>query len=253
MTSQDVGQWLTAHAAARHAVGDRLSFRRMCDIELRELVEHQALLAVIGKVVNDRVSILSAISCGVPDALVSEAMGGSDLADRPLVRLWLQRREPLFIDEAFALEHASASERGEIARYGLGCLAIHGVVDTSGSSGSYFSFSGVSPSRAADTVRRLELVVPHLHVALLRVWRAECAAWAHRMTPRERDLLQCLSAGMSNPEIAFKSGRSQATIRNQLHHLMGKLEVGSRLELVARAAELGLLDQGLRGGLRAGG
>lgn len=168
------------------------------------------------------------------------------------MRLWLQRREPLFVDEAFALAHASAAERGEIARHGLGCLAIHGVVDISGAMGSYFSFSGVPAGQAADTVLRLGMVVPHLHAALLQVWRAECAAWVDRITPRERDLLQYLSAGLSNPEMALKSGRSGATIRNQLHQLMGKLAVGSRLELVARAAELGLLNEGLRGAQEIG-
>ncbi len=52
--------------------------------------------------------------------------------------------------------------------------------------------------------------------------------------------------------MALKSGRSGATIRNQLHQLMGKLAVGSRLELVARAAELGLLNEGLRGAQEIG-
>ncbi len=70
MDLQDIGPWLTTHAGALHAVHDRLCFQRLCNFALRELIGHQAVLAVIGKVANNRVSILSAINCGFPDALV---------------------------------------------------------------------------------------------------------------------------------------------------------------------------------------
>ena len=246
MTITELGQWIASQLVPLHTVRDRHTFQGICEPALRDLIGHRALLAVIGKVANGQVSILTAINCGLPAELMTSASTGSSLADRLLIRHWLQTRQPLFVDAAVARAHASAFEREEIERYGLGCLAIHGVVDISGAMGSYFSFCGVPRDKAEETRDRLELVVPHLHTALLHIWRSECADWAARITPRERELLQCLAAGLSNLDVAERTGRSISTVRNQLHHLMGKFLASNRLELIAKASEVGLLNEGLR-------
>lgn len=245
MTSTDLGQWIASQLALLRTAHDRQTFHDDCGPALRDLIGQRAMLAVIGKVANGQVSILTAINCGLPAELVTSASTGSSLADRQLIRHWLQTRQPLFVDAAVAHAQASSFEREEIERYGLGCLAIHGVVDVSGAMGSYFSFCGVPHDRAQETRDRLELVVPHLHMALLQIWRSECADWAKRITPRERELLQCLAAGWSNLEVAGRTGRSISTVRNQLHHLMGKFSASNRLELIAKASEVGLLNEGL--------
>ncbi len=246
MTRSDLVPWMASHLVPMHTVRDRQAFHNICEPALRDLIGHRALLAVIGKVTNGQVSILTAINCGLPAELMRSANGGSSLADRMLIRHWLQTRRPLFVNAEVADAHASAFEREEIERYGLGCLAIHGVVDISGAMGSYFSFCGVPDDKADETVGRLELVVPHLHTALLHIWRSDCADNAARITPRERELLQCLASGWSNLEIAARTGRSISTVRNQLHHLMGKFSASNRLELIAKASEVGLLNEGLR-------
>lgn len=245
ITSIDLGKWIASELVSFCTVRDRQTFQGVCEPALRDLIGHRALLAVIGKVANGQVSILTAINCGLPAELMSSASTGSSLADRRLIQHWLQTRQPLFVDAAVARQHASAFEREEIERYGLGCLAIHGVVDVSGAMGSYFSFCGVPHDNPEETRHRLELVVPHLHTALLQIWRAECADWAMRITPRERELLQCLAAGLSNLEVAERTGRSISTVRNQLHHLMGKFSASNRLQLIAKASEVGLLNEGL--------
>lgn len=250
MFHTDLGQRIEHQHVALRAVRDRQAFREVYEPALRGMIGHRALLAVIGKVANGQVSILTAINCGLPAELMASASTGSRLADRLLIRHWLQTQQPLFVDAEIARTHASDFEREEIERFGLGCLAIHGVVDISGAMGSYFSFCGLPHDQAQETCDRLELLVPHLHTALLRIWRAECADWAARITPREFELLQCLTRGLSNSEIAERAGRSISTVRNQLHHLMGKFSAGNRLELVAKASEVGLLNEGLGPNLR---
>jgi DNA-binding CsgD family transcriptional regulator len=60
------------------------------------------------------------------------------------------------------------------------------------------------------------------------------------LTPREREILQYLRLGYTNPEIASACGTSYRTVRNQLSHLFEKLEVSTRAEAVARSFELAL-------------
>ena len=140
MTSTDLGQWTARQLGLLRAARDRQTFHDVCGTALRDLIGHRALLAVIGKVANGQASILTAINCGLPAELVTSASTRSRLADRLLIRRWLQTRQPLFVDAALVHAHASSFEREEIERYGLGYLAIHGVVDVSGAMGIYFSF-----------------------------------------------------------------------------------------------------------------
>jgi len=55
------------------------------------------------------------------------------------------------------------------------------------------------------------------------------------LTALERELLRWVAAGRSNAQIARLRGRSEATIRNQLHALYKKLGVANRAEAVTVA------------------
>lgn len=59
---------------------------------------------------------------------------------------------------------------------------------------------------------------------------------------REREIIALVATGSSNAEIASELGISVNTVRTHLQSLFAKLQVQSRLRLVARARELGLVD-----------
>lgn len=58
-----------------------------------------------------------------------------------------------------------------------------------------------------------------------------------RLTRREAEVLQHLSAGRSNTQIAEALGMSIATVRNHTEHVLSKLGVHSKLEAVVFAAQ----------------
>jgi len=62
-----------------------------------------------------------------------------------------------------------------------------------------------------------------------------------RLSPRERDLLDCIMAGMSNKEIARQLALSTATVKWYLAQLYEKLDVCSRTQALACARDLGLM------------
>lgn len=53
------------------------------------------------------------------------------------------------------------------------------------------------------------------------------------LTPRERELVQLVRAGRTNPEIAEQLCKSRATVRNQLHSAYEKLGITRRSQLIA--------------------
>ena len=65
---------------------------------------------------------------------------------------------------------------------------------------------------------------------------------AELLTPREREVLGLLARGLPNRAIAEHLVTSEATIKSHVHHLIDKLGVGSRAEVLIRARELGELD-----------
>ena len=77
----------------------------------------------------------------------------------------------------------------------------------------------------------------------LRSERKEVGALRARyasLTPRERDVLAGIVAGLLNKQIAAELGTSEATVKEQRGHVMTKMQAGSVAELVRFAARLGI-------------
>jgi len=71
------------------------------------------------------------------------------------------------------------------------------------------------------------------------------------LTPRERDVMAGVVAGLLNKQIAAELGTSEATVKEQRGHLMQKMRAGSVAELVRFAGLLGIPPAG-SGPARAG-
>lgn len=64
--------------------------------------------------------------------------------------------------------------------------------------------------------------------------------WEH-VTPREREVLVLVAAGLTSTEIAAELGVRPSTVRAHLEHMRDRLGVKTRAALVARALRTGLL------------
>lgn len=62
-----------------------------------------------------------------------------------------------------------------------------------------------------------------------------------RLTPREREILKLLAAGLANREIAERLSISERTVKFHVSEILGRLEASNRAHAVAVAQELGLL------------
>ncbi len=54
------------------------------------------------------------------------------------------------------------------------------------------------------------------------------------LTPRQRQILQLIKKGLSNKEIAQQLALGPSTVKNHVHALLGRLNVGHRAEAAAR-------------------
>ena len=81
-----------------------------------------------------------------------------------------------------------------------------------------------SPRIAATLFRALRVQTPEASVDRL----------ALTLTAREREIAPLLERGLSNKEIASQLNIEVATVKNHVHNLLEKLQVGSRGEAAAR-------------------
>jgi DNA-binding NarL/FixJ family response regulator len=63
------------------------------------------------------------------------------------------------------------------------------------------------------------------------------------LTPREREILGWMAAGLQNKEIAQKLDLRLATVRNHIHNTLEKLDVHSKLEAVSLAFRNGWVER----------
>ena len=63
------------------------------------------------------------------------------------------------------------------------------------------------------------------------------------LTAREREVLELIAEGLSNPEIATRLFIATSTVKGYVHSLFRKFEVDSRTRAVARARELNLISE----------
>ncbi|QGK69554.1 response regulator [Allosaccharopolyspora coralli] len=103
--------------------------------------------------------------------------------------------------------------------------------------------------KAVHTVASGEaLLAPSVTKRLLQRFASlgvrDAASELNELTGRERDVLLEVARGGSNAEIAKNLGLAELTVKSHLYHVMQKLHLSSRTQLVITAYETGLVSPG---------
>lgn len=105
---------------------------------------------------------------------------------------------------------------------------VREAVDTLRAGGTY-----MTPSLAGLAIRSLTRKVDDVR---------EAAKMAEMTTPREREVLELLSQGLSARAIARRLGISERTVNTHIGHVYRKLGVNNRVDAVLAGLKLGLVE-----------
>lgn len=98
-----------------------------------------------------------------------------------------------------------------------------------------------TPNRLHAAVRAIDEGLLVIDTSISRSPSLRDAEMAEPLTAREREVLQLLSAGLTNKEIAQRLGITEHTVKFHVNAILGKLAAETRTEAVVQAARRGLI------------
>lgn len=146
-------------------------------------------------------------------------------------------------------EGALAPFQHELDRSGVDNLLLHGSGPLAGGA-SVFALFGLPMKPGPRQAYFLELLLPYLHLALLRLAPAGAGALiqapgvpaGRALSARETEILGWLREGKSNYEVGRILGISALTVKNHLQRIYQALGVSNRTHALARCLALRLLE-----------
>ena len=208
--------------------------------KLLKILPHEMFACARGDV--DRAHLNQSINVSFPEKYVRRMSTTYGSLGGPLIQDWLKSQSPVYHDKTTILsDRVDPSWRAAFHDYGLHNMVNHGFLDASKKALSYFWFAWIEPWDTHQAFM-INMLVPHLHIPLTRIFGCTSHIASVGLSSREKEMLNWICTGKSNPEIAEIIGISPWTVKIHVRNLMAKLDVSSRSQAVAKAFELGLLQ-----------
>jgi transcriptional regulator EpsA len=233
-------------AISASVIGSVSDYREWMKKDVRPLFPHGIMISGIGSIIGNQITIDCLIGVDYPQRYIDRIPLNTNVIDRPVIGEWYRLRKPQLIDESpEGYTSLSVMEYREVVNFGLRNIAAHGLVDLEGRKCSYFCFSQIPGRLTLRHGQLLELLVPHMHQALLKATHSgtvhdlNASQTLDSLSPRECDILAWMITGKTNREIANRIKRSEMTIRNHVHAILTKLGTPNRTQAVSKAIGLG--------------
>lgn len=205
---------------------------------LQHIFPHGMLICGIGRLQNQNANIQNLLTCNFSQDYIQNLHQAGGMGSSPVFVQWLKTRRPVLFELSKQRTHSAWLENFQ--RNDLRNMAAHGLSDLNGQNASYFSFSQIPGSLTPRHAYLLEMLIPHLHVALIRAFNDTQMGMRKSnkklpgLTDRENEILQWLGAGKSNWEISQVLKISENTVKNHVQHILIKLKVNTRAQAVTK-------------------
>ncbi len=188
--------------------------------------------------------IVHASNISFPKEWVSEFVSRNYMRESVIVRNNFLNYRPQYWTESL-IKFEEKKEVGSLREdFNMRNGYSHGSNPLNGEQhGSMFCFSGPSIEYDRRSEKILELIVPHLHLALSGTFRNKRAGEGNiHLSAREKEILNWLKQGKSSWDISVILAISERTVNFHIYNIIGKLDISNRPQAVAVAARLGLID-----------
>ncbi len=187
---------------------------------------------------------LGVLTIGFPDDWVRNYLKKEYYKCDPITRLVYSRANPLRWSDVYDMPGLSAEEREYLgvlraADFGDGlAIPLYGPMGRNGYNG--FGFGKGAPHCDDHTMAELWISAQAAHLRYCHLLR-EQAAHSISLSKREKQVLEKILRGRSNPQIAQDTGVTLNTIDTYVRRIFDKLDVTDRTTAALRALALGLI------------
>jgi len=240
-------EYLLRTIESGQALTDRRQLFLWAQGPLQGLLPHEVLLCMV----LDAAGAIVRVECLHRAVLDSAALARltHELAPMLASALALAWRSGAMAPAVLNVEEGGGALAGCIPALrasGFDNVLVHGSAPLSGPA-TVFALLGMPLRLDTRHGYFLQLLLPYLHLALLRLpgapapaLDAACAP-ARALSGRERAILERIRDGRTNDEVALQLGISALTVKNHLQRVYRVLGVENRAHAVARCLALRLL------------
>lgn len=227
--------------------------KRFCDLigDMKLFVPHNFATCGVAKVENGALSnIIDIANVSYPEEWMALYLKNEFHIIDPIARTHFSNFRPQIWSETYQKHPDINPQFLSMAQdFGLSEGLTYGVMQPGDSIGSLFSFAGPSQKPSRRHIAFLELIVPHLHQALIRILQEKKkkeilkeSGIALPLSFREEEILNWLKLGKTNWEISVILNISERTVKFHVHNIMRKLNAVTRGHAVAKAIELEIIE-----------
>jgi len=217
------------------------AFRQIVRGPVRSFLPHKGLIAALGQGEGGDSRLRRLVGIDVQARLLDEKARCLHPVLEGMVEKWFRTREPLLQRVPWPSGPSSATLWRDTKVLPAGWLALHGEVDLYTRAWSYFFFTGMPDElHPSILIHRLQLIAPILMAPLSNVEaaNASCENLIDDLNAGERQLLQWIVEGRSNPQIARFRATKLPMVRSQVMRLYMKLGVKNRVEAIRLASPI---------------
>jgi transcriptional regulator EpsA len=223
-------------------------FRMWAQSDLQLIFPHGMLVCGIGQLEPQGAFIQHLLTSNFPFEYMQTLQDIGGMGASPVFLNWLETRRPVLFEMSTQSRKTAWMEH--FKKHNLQNMASHGLSDLDSHSTSYFGFCRIPGKLTTHHANLLEMLVPLLHVALIRAFKGVKNASSNAsssekiagLSKRELEILHCLCAGKTNLEIAQQLYISEFTVKNHVKNVLLKLNVNTRAQAVAKTSRQELLE-----------
>jgi len=228
-----------------HRAKSSTDISKLITQSLRKLIPHSMTAYGIGELPSRK--IFAHANIGFPENYLQEVIDKHQLLASPVAKQWIETKRPILILDKTIPKKFPLIWQQSFRQNKINNLIAHGLVDMTGKQTSYFSFANFKQEPGERELHIIDLVVPHLHVAITRCFDSsqemnKSNAKKSVLSKRETEILGWVYHGKTNIEIGELLSISGFTVKNHIKNILEKLEAANRTHAVAKAVSIGIIE-----------
>jgi DNA-binding CsgD family transcriptional regulator len=225
---------LTALAAD---VYTRAQLREWVRGSLREVLPHQHALLAFGRRHSLGIKLHDLVAVDLPESYMAAIQDAPDVLESPALERWFILREPVRISADMLFPQYGAKWSDNFQLHGMRDVIVDGHLLRGATNVTLLKLYNCSP----QVVASLSVIRETLFATLNEVWariaqvealtRTDKLRFVQALSPAEKEIIYWLKFGKTNSEIAQILGKSEHTIKTQIHKTLIKTGAVNRTAL----------------------